>query len=542
MSRRFRKTTPIITALIVGALIGGWAVERVSARNDLYTYLDLFNDALAKVEHVYVEEVDAKDLMYGAIRGMLSSLDPYSVFLDEESFTDFQVATEGEFGGLGIQITVRDGILTVVSPIEGTPAYDLGIQSGDRIVAIEGETTRGITVDGAISKLRGAAGTNVEITIYREGVEENLDYTVTRDIIRIDSVPYAFLMDDSIGYVRVSRFSRTTALELKQRLDVLDAQGMRGLVLDLRSNPGGLLSEAVDVSDVFLDSGELVVSTRGRISEQNKEFYASTPARYPRDFPIVVLINGGSASASEILAGAIQDWDRGIVAGTTSFGKGSVQTLMRLRPLTKECAVKLTTAKWYTSSGRLIEKPERWAGEEFAETDGAQADGTDAEGGDAEEAKPEFSTAGGRTVYGGGGVTPDVTIKSGLRSDVVVDLERRAEFFEFAIDYLSGNELAGPELVVSDAMWNEFLEFLEADGFEFSRDELSEYRDEIELPMRRDLARKLWGREKAYEIAIEGDTQLRRTVALTMEAADLTELFSLAESYVDVGEDEEIAE
>ena len=538
MTRRFRRLTPVLTALIVGALLGGFVVERVSARNDLYTYLDLFNDALAKVEHVYVEEPDAKDLMYGAIRGMLSSLDPYSVFLDEESFTDFQVQTEGEFGGLGIQITARDGVLTVVSPIEGTPAYDLGIQSGDRIIAIEGETTRGITTDQAILKLRGEAGTKVNITIYREGLDENLEYTVTRDIIRIDSVPYAFLMEDDIGYVRISRFSRTTATELEAQLDELDTQGMRGLVVDLRSNPGGLLSEAVDVSNVFLDTGELVVSTRGRVKEQNKEFYASTPARYPRDFPIVVLVNGGSASASEILAGAIQDWDRGIVAGTTSFGKGSVQTLMRLRPLTKECAVKLTTAKWYTSSGRLIEKPERWDTDLVADAEGADGEGADGEATDVEEAKPEFHTAGGRIVYGGGGVNPDVTIEGGRRSDVVVDLERREEFFEFAIGYLSEHEIAGPGVEVTEPMWNDFLAFIEEDGFEFTRDELAEVRDEIELSMRRDIARKLWGRERAYEVAIAGDTQLSRTVALTIQATDLDDLFSLAESYVAVEEEQ----
>ncbi len=530
MTRRFGRLGPIVTALIVGALIGGFVVERVSARNDLYTYLDLFNDALSKVEHAYVEDVDSKDLMYGAIRGMLSSLDPYSVFLDEESFADFQVTTEGEFGGLGIQITARDGVLTVVSPIEGTPAYDLGIQSGDRIIAIEGESTRGITVDEAILKLRGEPGTKVDITIYREGLDENLDYTVTRDIIRIDSVPYALLMDDDIGYVRVSRFSRTTATELEAKLDVLDAQGMRGLVLDLRSNPGGLLSEAVDVSDVFLSAGELVVSTRGRLKEQNKEFYATTPARYPSDFPIVVLVNGGSASASEILAGAIQDWDRGIVVGTTSFGKGSVQTLMRLRPLTKECAVKLTTAKWYTASGRLIEKPERWDEEEVVVA------GEEENGGEADEPKPEFRTAAGRIVYGGGGVTPDVSVESGRRSDLVVDLERREEFFEFAIAYLSDHEIAGPDIEITEPIWDAFLDFLDEDGFEYTREEIAERRDEVELSIRRDLARKLWGRERAYEIAIDGDTQLSRTIEIARGATDLTDLFSLAEELADTPE------
>jgi carboxyl-terminal processing protease len=286
MTRRFRRYAPILTALLVGIVLGGWAVERVSARKDLYTYLDLFNDSLAKIEGAYVEEVDPKELMYGAIRGMLDSLDPYSTFLDENDFSDFQVTTEGEFGGLGIQITVRDGILTVVSPIEGTPAYDLGIQSGDRIVGIEGESTRGITVDGAVKLLRGDPGTQVEITVRREGVEDLLEYTVTRDIIKIDSVPYSFMLDGGVGYVRISRFARTTADEIRKALDELDGQGMQSLILDVRSNPGGLLSQAVDVSDIFLDTGELVVSTKGRLKQQNTEYFARTGARYDRDFPI----------------------------------------------------------------------------------------------------------------------------------------------------------------------------------------------------------------------------------------------------------------
>lgn len=510
---------PVLVALVVGLLLGGWAVERVSARKDTYTYLDLFNDSLAKIEVTYVEEIDVKELMYGAIRGMLSTLDPYSVFFDEEAYKNFRVTTEGEFGGLGIQITVRDGILTVVSPIEGTPAYDLGIKSGDRIVQIEGESTRGITSDEAIEKLRGDPGTKVEITIRREGVDEPLDYTVTRDIIKIDSVPYAFMMDDRLGYVRVSRFSRTTADELRAKLDELEAAGMEALVMDLRSNPGGLLSQAVDVSDIFLDTGELVVSTKGRVNEQNQSYYARTPARYDRDFPIIVLVNGGSASASEILAGAIQDWDRGIVTGTTSFGKGSVQTLMRLRPLTKDCAMKITTAKWYMASGRAIEKPEHWMEEDVAEDDGAE-----------EPAKPEYRTAGGRVVYGGGGVTPDVVIEPVRRPDAVVDLERREEFFEFAIQYVA--EHGAPDgFVVDDTVWSGFVEFLGRDGFEFDVDELEEHRDDVELAIRRDLVRHAVGRKEAYVIAVEGDEQLSVTAELLGGAESLGELFGLAESY-----------
>lgn len=516
MTPRFRRTAPIVTALVVGVLLGGWTVERVTARKDLYSYLDLFNDSLAKIEGAYVEEIDSKNLMYGAIRGMLSTLDPYSVFFDEDMFRDFQVTTEGEFGGLGIQITVRDGVLTVVSPIEGTPAYDLGIKSGDRIVEIEGESTRGITSDEAVKKLRGEPGTKVNITIRREGTSEPLDYTVTRDIIRIDSVPYAFMMDDDVGYVRVARFSRTTADELDDQLAELEAQGMRGLILDLRSNPGGLLSQAVDVSEIFLDTGELIVSTKGRIKEQNQEFHARTPARYDRDFPIIVLVNGGSASASEILAGSLQDWDRGLVVGTTSFGKGSVQTLMRLRPLTKDCAMKLTTAKWYIASGRAIEKPERW-----------MVEGDD--GGEESAELPEYRTDAGRLVYGGGGVRPDIVIEPTMRPDVVVDLERREEFFEFAIEYAAAGGVQIDAFEVDGDVWDAFIEFLERDEFEFDESVLEEHREDVVLSLRRDMVRHLVGREEAYIIAVGGDPQLRETAELLDRASNLDALFELAE-------------
>jgi len=532
MPRRIRRAAPVVIALCVGLLLGGSVVDRVSARKDIYSYLDLFTDALDKVERGYVDEVDTKEVMYGAIRGMLETLDPYSMFLDEDEFRDFQVTTEGEFGGLGIQITVRDGVLTVVSPVEGTPAFDLGIQSGDRIVGIEGESTHGITVDGAIKKLRGEPGTKVDITIRREGVEELLDYTVTRDIIKIDSVPYSFMMDGDVGYVRVARFSRTSADELNEKLDELEAQGMKSLVIDLRSNPGGLLTQAVDVSDIFLDTGELIVSTRGRMQGQEQTFHARTPARFDRDFPMVVLVNGGSASASEILAGAIQDWDRGIVVGTTSFGKGSVQTLMRLRPLTKECAMKLTTAKWYMASGRAIEKPERWAGEQDV------ADAGDEGAEETEESRPEYRTAAGRLVYGGGGVTPDIEIEPRLRPDVVVDLERREEFFEFAIEYAAAHDLPDGRIEVTDAMWSEFVSFLERDSFEYEAEQLDEHREDVELAIRRDMTRRLRSREEAYVVAIEGDSQVREAGELASKADDLGDLFDLAVEFAEANSDE----
>jgi carboxyl-terminal processing protease len=291
---------------------------------------------------------------------------------------------------------------------------------------------------------------------------------------------------------------------------------MRGLILDLRSNPGGLLSQAVDVSDIFLDTGELIVSTKGRIKEQNQEFHARTPARYDREFPIIVLINGGSASASEILAGALQDWDRGVVVGTTSFGKGSVQTLMRLRPLTMDCAMKLTTAKWYIASGRAIEKPERWTSEGEVDTTAVAE-------------RPEYRTESGRVVYGGGGVTPDIVIEPTMRPELVVDLERREEFFEFAIEYAATHQVDAEDFRVDDAVWSAFEDFLTQDGFEFSESDLEAVRDDVVLSLRRDMARHLLGREAAYVIAVSGDPQLKETAQLLDRAKDLDALFALAE-------------
>jgi carboxyl-terminal processing protease len=327
--------------------------------------------------------------------------------------------------------------------------------------------------------------------------------------------------------VRVSRFARTTTEELTTRLAELEKQGMKGLIVDVRSNPGGLLTQAVDLSDVFLESGELVVSTKGRLEEQNQQFKARTPSRYPKDFPIVVLTNGGSASASEILAGAIQDWDRGIVVGTETFGKGSVQTLMRLRPLTKECAMKITTAKWYTASGRLIEKPERWMSDEEELTEE-----TGAAGEDAEEAapKPEYKTAAGRVVYGGGGITPDVVVEPQRLSDVMVDLERRGEFFEFAIAYAPKHP-AMKDVVIDESLWAEFVTFLGRDGFEFDAEQLEQHRDEVEYGIRRELLRKIVGKDAAYLEAVLEDDQIAAAAELARTAGDLAGLFRLAETH-----------
>lgn len=318
--------------------------------NSTYHQLKLFTQVLDLVERNYVEPVGPKKLIYGAIQGMLSSLDPHSAFMKPEDFKELQVETKGKFTGIGIEITIKDGVLTVVSPIEGTPAFKAGLQANDKILKINGKSTKNMTLIQAVKLLRGPKGTEVTISIYRTGWNKLKDIKLIRDVIPIRSVRYKIL-DNGYGYVRISNFQAKTSKELKKALRELEGGGdLKGLVLDLRNNPGGLLDQAVAVSDEFLETG-LIVYTDGRIKDQKMSFSAR-PNREHHNYPLVVLVNGGSASASEIVAGALQDNKRAIIVGTQTFGKGSVQTII---PLEGGAAIRLTTAKYYTPSGRSIQ-------------------------------------------------------------------------------------------------------------------------------------------------------------------------------------------
>ncbi|MFC1889296.1 S41 family peptidase [Thermodesulfobacteriota bacterium] len=320
--------------------------------DDTYKTLKTFADVLSIVQKKYVEDVDSQELVYGAIHGMLKTLDPHSSFLSPEEYKEFQLDTKGSFGGLGIEISVRDGVLTIISPIEDTPAYRAGIQAGDKIILIEGEPSKDMTLMEAVKKLRGKKGTEVTISIWREGFEKLKEITIVRDIIKIQSVKKKDI-GDGYGYVRILQFKQNTVSDLEKALKELEneyAGGLKGIVLDLRTNPGGLLDQAVGVSDMFLDSG-LIVYIDGRMKSQKMEFSAKENSMYP-DIPIVVLVNHGSASASEIVAGALQDNDRAIILGTPTFGKGSVQSIISMED---GSGLKLTTARYFTPDGNDIQ-------------------------------------------------------------------------------------------------------------------------------------------------------------------------------------------
>jgi len=318
--------------------------------DDLYKELELFSDAISVIRTDYVEEKTSKDLIYGALKGMLSSLDPYSQFMDPDTYSEMKVETEGEFGGIGIEITLKDDLLTIISPIDDTPAYKAGIKAGDKIVKIDGSTTKDLTLIDAVKKLRGKPGTDVTIIVLRESDKKLLEFTITRAIIKIASIKKAEMLEPGIGYIRLAEFQENTPKDMSDALKRLEAEGLKGLILDLRNNPGGLLDVAVDVGGKFIQEGKIIVSTKGRVEGQNIEFKSRNKNNH-LDYPIVVLINGGSASASEIVAGALQDYKRAILLGTKSFGKGSVQTVV---PMPDGSAIRLTTSKYFTPNGRSI--------------------------------------------------------------------------------------------------------------------------------------------------------------------------------------------
>jgi carboxyl-terminal processing protease len=349
-TKRFWALTLFFVLLAASAHMSSrWLTPEVSADAETYEKLKVFTEVLNQVNRGYVEEVDSNELVYQALKGMIKSLDPHSAFLTPDDYSEMQVDTRGEFGGLGIQIGIRNSVLTVIAPIEDTPAWQAGIQAGDMIVKIEDEFTKDMTLQDAVSMMRGPKGQPVTITIMREGLKEPKPYTIVRDIIKIKSVR-SRVLEEGIGYVKINQFQERTAGDLDRALGKLTDQEMQGLVLDLRNNPGGLLRSAVDVSSQFLPGEKLVVYIQGRNGGRNE--YHSSGKAFSDTVPMVVLVNQGSASASEIVAGALKDWNRAVVIGVQTFGKGSVQSVI---PLSDGSGLRLTTARYYTPQGVSIQ-------------------------------------------------------------------------------------------------------------------------------------------------------------------------------------------
>jgi len=340
-----------LSAVLLFAVVSGaFSANKKRNHDALYRQVELFSDTLAIIHNEYVEDTKPKDLIYGSLKGMLASLDPHSQFMDPETYNELKVDTEGRFGGLGIEITIKDGLLTVITPIEDTPAWKAGIKANDHIVKINDELTREMALTDAVKKMRGKPGEEVHLTILRDSEKKLLDFKIIRAIIKIKDIKQVRILEDGIGYIRLAEFRENTLKEFNNALSNLSRQKMNALILDLRNNPGGLLDVAVKVAGRFVPSDKMIAYTKGRRQDQNLEFFSDSK-NVILDLPLVVLINEGSASGSEIVAGVLQDYKRAIVIGNKSFGKGSVQTVI---PLGDGSALRLTTSHYFTPSGKII--------------------------------------------------------------------------------------------------------------------------------------------------------------------------------------------
>ncbi len=340
----------VVLLLLFGCLSLAVSGSKENKKNDLYKQVELFSDTLAIIQEDYVDETKPKDLIYGALKGMLASLDPHSQFLDPDTYNDLKIDTEGKFGGLGIEITIKDGMLTIITPIEDTPAWRAGIKADDRIVKINDELAREMSLTDAVKKMRGKPGKMIKLSVLREGNKKILEFAIKRDIIKIKDIKYAQILEDGIGYIRLTEFRENTSQQLNTAITSLSKQKMNALILDLRNNPGGLLDEAARVTGKFIPQGKLIVYTKSRRASQDIRF--TSQVKNPiLNLPLVVLINEGSASGSEVVAACLQDYKRAMIIGTKSFGKGSVQAII---PLGDGSALKLTTSKYFTPSGKVI--------------------------------------------------------------------------------------------------------------------------------------------------------------------------------------------
>jgi carboxyl-terminal processing protease len=524
---------------VISFLSGGWLLQRGAGVGNVYQQARLFDDVLGHVSAYYVDSLGETDLYQKATRGMLEQLqDPYSVLLTGEDYRALTEQTSGNYAGLGIQIDVRGGWITVVAPLPETPAERAGIETGDQIVEVDGKSTEGWKNDEAVKALRGDAGTKITITIRRSGIPEPIKYTMTRAQIHIRSVPAGTMFDGGIGYITLNPVSETSADELRQEITAMKKKGMKSLILDLRLNPGGLLDQGVEVADLFLDNKQEIVSTRGRARGSTKQFYDDARQTWP-DLPIVVLVNDGTASAAEIIAGALQDHDRAVVVGSPTFGKGLVQTLF---PLGDGVALKLTTARWFTPSGRTIQR-EVESEEEQAEVAANEAADTvvgspGPETSDsAIRARPIFRTDAGRIVRGGGGIVPDIVITADTLTEGERDFakalgthlpEYRDVLTSIALEAKKKGTVTRESFTVTPEMRAAVLARLQAKGVTITTDEFNGAGRLVDQQLGYEMARYVFGRPTEFRRRAGDDRQMQTALDLLRRAQSPRELLGLA--------------
>ena len=520
---------PMITSAVFGFLLAFliFMPEAYSKNRNIYKILKdkimVMQQIISYVDHFYFDIVDMDKIMDGAFHGLMEELDPHSTYIPAKEQENIDELFRGKFQGIGIEFDILHGYITVISPVPDSPSDYAGLQSGDRIIAINDDDAYKITKDEVIKKLRGKKGTSVDITIQRIGVDEPFDVTIIRDDIPIYSVGAATMIDESTGYILLRRFSATTIDEVNKAIDKLDKQNFKKLIFDLRGNSGGYLEQAAAVSNLFISTKDTLVYTKGKITDSNQAFI-SKPEKGRDDFSLIVLINRGSASASEIVSGAVQDLDRGLIVGETSFGKGLVQ---RQLPLEGGSAIRITMARYYTPSGRLIQRPYA-EGDDLTYYKELYAKDRESILDSLKQLRPKFKTRKGRTVYGGGGITPDIYIpyKNELTKETQ-NLLRNPErpIFNFASTFATQNDLGFDKFSefkkdwqVDQSIYSEFLHYLASDSITFNADSLFKDKVFIYNRIKSEVAGTAWGKDEATSIRLSLDNQVSEALKYFNEA------------------------
>jgi carboxyl-terminal processing protease len=537
--------------LLLALMAGGWFLQRgVAQEQNVYLQSRLFQEVLDHISHRFVDEMDQDQLYDFAIEGLLRELgDPNSALLNVRDYENFRIQTEGDYGGVGLEIVERDDLVTVVGPIPGTPGARAGIRAGDQIVEVDGESIRGWTSQEAVQVLRGRPGSDVEVGILRPGVENPIPFTLTRERIQLRSVPFAMLLDGNVGYIPLNVFQENSGPEVQAAADSLRSEGAQSFVLDLRGNPGGVLSQGIGITDLFLPRRVPVAETRGQSRDQNEVINSSTDDRY-EGMPLVVLVDRGSASASEIVAGALQDHDRALVLGATTFGKGSVQTLFSL---SGGNVLKLTTARWYTPAGRSIER-RRASGEDAMDETPEGAVPLDPEAAPVPQTvslglfgeyvfspdtarRPQVESVGGRPLFGGGGIVPDLLVNPDTLS-ADEQLAVRALFqeagtyttgvFNYAVAFLQTNGAEELDFEITGREVEELYQLLQDRGFQLDRETWERAERFTRLQLEAQVALQGWGDAGEFSKRMRHDVPLQRSLELLRGAEDPLALFSRA--------------
>jgi len=519
--------------LLVAVLTGGWFLQQgVSQDKNVYFQVRLFEEVVDHVMNSFVDPVDREEIYQAAIDGLLQDLgDPNTSFMPASTVDDFRIRMEGAYGGVGLEVVERDGWVTVITPLPGSPGTRAGIRAGDQILAVDGESVDGWEQDDVVAQLRGEPGTEVTVSVRRPGITEPIPFTITRAVIELRSVPFALRVEDGVGYLPLLSVTETSYQEVKESVDSLYALGVRELILDLRGNPGGTLDQGIAITDLFLAPGQMVVETRGRARNQNETYTASMEQPYP-DLSVVVLVDERSASASEIIAGALQDHDRAVVMGAPTWGKGSVQTLY---PLTGGNILRLTTARWFTPVGRSIHK-DREDQMASLERSTLTLNGFLASLPDT-MARPVYRTDSDRRVLGGGGIVPDILVMADtlttLEQEAVQELDRSGgsfptAVFNFSVSYLQSHPDLPRDFTLRTSDLASFREFLAERDVTLTDSAFRRLERFIRFQLEREIALQKWGETGEFQEMMSSDRAFQRALTLFHASGSPAELLEVA--------------